>query len=177
MNEIQEKALSKLESEAESVSGHNVPAIGIYQFLKEQCESDEGFAQQVLIDTKKMSKCFLHIQEQAYEIAKKQTRPKAGEPVGVGMSSEEIFALVRDYYFLDDAEIERQKEEKRKADEAKRKEEAEKSKAEQEKRAAEAKAKKKAGKSKKPTSEKKPKTAAEKPSKAPENGQLNLFDV
>lgn len=104
MSEKCARAIAKLEKESERVSGQQVPAIAIYNFLKEKCQNDEIFASKVLIETKKLSKCFDYIMEFArIKSITKENR------VGVGMSSEELFGLVVDYYKLDDETIEQNK--------------------------------------------------------------------
>ena len=120
-------ALEKIETEAVSVSGQNVPAIAIYNYLKHKITHDEEFAKQVLIPTKALSKCFSYLTEKAYEVAKAQFEAMKSQKeaqdedddtpeeqkVGVGMSDKEIFGFVNEYFALDDAEIERKKEEAR----------------------------------------------------------------
>ena len=98
-------AIKKIDCEAESVSGQQVPAIAIYNFIKEKCTEDVVFAEKVLIETKKLSKCFDHIMKIAYNRAKARHNLTKEKSVGVGMSSEEIMELVVDYYNLDDAAI------------------------------------------------------------------------
>lgn len=154
--EINEKivqdAIEKLDSEAESVSGQNVPAIGIYHFVRAKAISDETFAQQVL--QKKLSDCFSFVmeqyREQALNMAKGTGTRDNPEVVGIGASSDEIFGYVVDFYTLSDEELKQRAEEKvsaRKAKaEAEKKERQEKAKADAE---AKANAKKKADAEKK----------------------------
>lgn len=138
-SEINEKivqdAIEKLDSEAESVSGQNVPAIGIYHFLRDKCTKSEMFAEQVLIETKTMSKCFSYIIEIYKERAKLQ-RVNGESIVGIGADSAEIFAFAEEYYNLDDEAIERRKAEEKAAAKARKKEEEEKRKAHQKENAA-----------------------------------------
>jgi hypothetical protein len=167
MSEIIIKAIEKLENEANSVSGQNVPAIAIYNFLKEKCSEDEIFSGKILIATKSLSKCFSYIMETAYIRAKEQHEKSGEVKVGVGMSSDEIFALAVEYFNLDNEAIERKKEEEKKAAEERRKKAEEKRKAERIKNAAKAKSKK---------SKQKKETPAEKTDEKPkDNEQISLF--
>jgi len=162
------KAIEKLENEANSVSGQNVPAIAIYNYLKDKCSQDEAFSEKVMIATKSLSKCFSYIMEIAYTRAKSQHEKTGESKIGIGMSSEEIFSLSIDYFNLDDEAIERKKQEEKKAAEKRKKEAEEKRKAEQAKRAADVKNKKSKATAK-PPREKKQKVEDK------ENGQVTLF--
>ena len=114
--QIVSAAIKKIDLEAESVSGQQVPAIAIYNFIKEKCKEDVAFAEKVLIETKKLSKCFDHIMKIAYNRAEARHNLTKENRVGVGMSSEEIMDLVVDYYNLDDKAIaQKEAEEKAKA--------------------------------------------------------------
>lgn len=128
---IVKKAVEKLDKEAVSVSGQNVPAIGIYQYLREKASKDTDFAKQVLIETKSLSKCFSYVMEYAYKVAQEQHNQTKETKIGVGMSDAEIYKICEEYFALDDAEIERKKKaeeeaKKKKAEEEKAKKEAEK---------------------------------------------------
>lgn len=147
------EAVKKINKEAESVSGQQVPAIAIYNFLIDRCRQDPEFSAKVLIETKKLSKCFDHIMTVAYNRAQVQRKVTTGNRVGVGMSSEEIFALVEDYFNLDDEAIAKKEAEDKAKSEAKAK--------------ADAAAKAADDKSKKPQKTQKP--------KAEEDPQLSLF--
>lgn len=176
-SEINEKivqnAIEKLDAEAESVSGQNVPAIGIYHFVRAKAISDETFAQQVL--QKKLSDCFSFVmeqyREQALNMAKGTGTRDNPEVVGIGASSDEIFGYLVDFYTLSDEELKQRAEEKaaaRKAKaEAEKKERQEKAKADAE---AKANAKKKADAEKK-KKEKDKKKADE----MAEQGQLSFM--
>lgn len=125
INEIKLKATQKLSQEAESVSGSNVPAIGIYHFLKGKInnpdDKEAAFAKQVLLKHKALYKCFDYIRE--IYLAKAKGQRKNGENVvGVGADSNEIFAFAEEYYNLDDEAIERKKAEEKALQEKKRKE-------------------------------------------------------
>jgi hypothetical protein len=158
--QIVSAAIKKIDLEAESVSGQQVPAIAIYNFIKEKCKEDVAFAEKVLIETKKLSKCFDHIMKIAYNRAEARHNLTKENRVGVGMSSEEIMDLVVDYYNLDDKAI-AQKEAEEKA----------KAKAEAEARKKAAAEKKKESDSKKKA--KKPKREEKSPSD--DDTQLSLF--
>lgn len=161
-----EKAIEKLEKEAKNASGRNVPAVGIYNFLKDLCLNDEEFTKQMLIPTKSISKCFSYVQGKAYEMAIEQRKELGNKDnvESVGMGDNEIYDLAKEYYMLDDAEIERKKEEERKAREEKQKQEDEKRKTEQAKRDAEKRAKKK------------DEAKIKKKSEEADNGQISLMD-
>lgn len=166
-------AIEKLDKEAESVSGQNVPAIGIYHFVRAKVIADETFAQQVL--QKKLSDCFSFVmeqyREQALNMAKGTGTRDNPEIVNIGASSDEIFGYVVDFYTLSDEELKKRAEEKaasRKAKaEAKKKEQAEKAKANAE---AKAKAKKEAEAKKK-----KEEKAKQKAAEMAEQGQMSFM--
>lgn len=170
---IVQQALAKLDKEAESVSGQNLPAIGMYHFVRDKIPMDIAFAQKVL--EKKLSKCFSFVmaqyEEQALEMAKGTGTRDKPETVGVGASSDEIFDYIIDFYTLSDEELKQRAEEKaaiRKAKaEAEKKEQEAKAKAKAE---ADAKAKKEAEAAKK-KKEKEEKKAAE----IAEQGQMSFM--
>ena len=123
--EFIQQATEKIENEAVSASGQNVPAIAIYHYLLHKVKHDESFAKQVLVSTKALSKCFSYITEKAFEIAKvqyealkEQTDDPEEQKIGVGMGDKEIFGYVDEYYLLDDAELERKKAEAKEKAEA-----------------------------------------------------------
>ncbi len=122
MTEKCARAIAKLEKEAESVSGQQVPAIAIYNFLKEKCQNDELFASRVLIETKTLSKCLNYIME--FPCIKKVTScydVTMEIHTGFEMPSEELFRLVVDYYKLDDETVEQNKIEAREKAEKRKK--------------------------------------------------------
>jgi hypothetical protein len=170
-------AIEKLEKQANTSGGHNVPAIPIYNHLKIVCQSDTAFAELVLQEHKTLEKCFGYVYEQVRKSVAKQSGTQA-----VWMSDEATYQLAEDYFRLDDAEIERRKEEERKKKEEERKaREAEAAKAREE-----AKANQKAQKAQKPKNkpkekpkdkpkpEKKKAVVAEKA--ANQNKQMSLFE-
>lgn len=170
---IVQSAIEKLDKEAESVSGQNLPAIGIYHFIRAKAIADETFAQQVL--QKKLSECFTFVMEQYREQALNMTRGTGTrdnpEVVGISASSDEIFGYVVDFYILSDEALKKRAEEKAAARKAK----AEAEKKEREKKAkaeAEAKAKtKKEAEAEKKKKEKEKQKAAE----MAEQGQMSLL--
>lgn len=170
---IVQLALNKLDKEAESVSGQNLPAIGIYHFVKRKVAKEPDFAQKVM--QKKLSACFSFVMEQYREQALNMSRGTGTrdnpEIIGIGASEEEIFDYVVDFYTLSDEELKKRADEKaasRKAKaEALKKEQEEKAKAEAE---AKAKAKKEAEEKKK-KKEKEEKKAAE----IAEQGQISFM--
>ena len=105
------QATAKLEREANSSGGQNVPAIPIYNHLKKLCESRIGFADMVLQEHKTLIKCFTYVYEQV-----KNTLAKGSQNAWV--ADDVVYKLAEDYYCLDDAEIERQKAEEKKKREA-----------------------------------------------------------
>lgn len=171
---IRQEAVEKITTQAEKASGQNVPAIAIYHYLLEKCSDDEAFSKLVTAKEKNFSKCLSYITEKAYEAAAGQNitaNPSNNTPIGVGMSSDEIFALVDEYFTLTDEEIKKRSEDARKTREEARKAADEARKEAEKKKAAErAKAAKEKEKAKKEKEEKKAK--AEEAAKA----QMSLFD-
>lgn len=173
INEEILKALKKLNKEAESVSGQNLPAIGIYHFLVSKVENDVEFAKKV--QCKKLSACFSFVmeqyREQARELSNGTGTRENPEVVGIGASSDEIFDYVVDFYTLSDEELKKRAEEKAAARKAKaekeRKEREEKRKAE----AAAVEEAKKEAEAKKKQAEKEKQKAAE----IAEQGQMSFI--
>ncbi len=168
-----EQAILKLTEEAKSVSGQNVPAIAIFQYLMEKVADDVDFAACVINEEKTLSKCFTHITETALNLGREQNpNRKQGEAFMVGMSDTEIFGAVNEYYQLSDREIENRKAQKLKEIEAAR-EAAEKIRADEAKKREEKKQEAKAAK------EAKAKKKAEDEAKKEEDddAQFSLFDV
>lgn len=171
--EILKAATEKLDKEAESVSGQNVPAIGIYHFVRAKAIADEAFAQQVL--QKKLSDCFSFVMEQYREQALNMARGTGTrdnpEVVGIGASADEIYGYVVDFYTLSDEELKKRAEEKAAARKAKAETE-KKKRNEKAKADAEAKAKaKKEAEAKKKKKEKEKQKAAE----MAEQGQMSFM--
>lgn len=129
-------AITKINEEAKTVSGQNVPAIAIKDYIVSKCESDEEFAKLVEKPEKCLSKCFTYLSEVAYQRAKAQQEATKCNNICIGMSGDEIFAIVDEYFALDEEELARRKEEEKKAAEEERKkqdEEARKKRAEKQK--------------------------------------------
>lgn len=156
INDVKIKAIRKLDSEAEHASGQNVPAVGIYHYIRRKIEEDESDAFAKFVLAKKLSNCFSYVTEHFMEIAKKAAKGNGTrnnpEVVGVGASSDEIFALVDEFYSTPDEEI------KKRAKEKKAREEAEK-----ESKKAPEKAKKKVSEEKKQPKEKPKATKPDEP--------------
>ena len=168
---ITESAVKKIKKEAEIASGQNVPAIAIYNYLLDKCKKDEDFSKCVLVESKTIPKCFTYITDKAFGIASKQNiNADRNTPIGVGMSSDEIFALVNEYFTLDDKVIEERKEAERKEIEEARRVAADTKRAQE-------KAKADANKKKQPQDKKKNEKESGKPKNPAENdSQISLFD-
>lgn len=114
MSEICARAIAKLEKEAESVSGQNLPAIGMYYFIRKKIHTDVTFAQNVI--EKKLSDCFSFVmeqyREQAFNMSRRTGTRDEPEVVGVGASSDEIFDYIVDFYTLSNEELKKRAEEK-----------------------------------------------------------------
>lgn len=166
---VSEKAVLKLTDEAKTVSGQNVPAIAIFQYLLEKVADDEEFAACVVKEEKTLSKCFTYVMEKALNLGREQNpNRKPNDGFTVGMSSTEIFGTVNEYYQLSDEEIENRK--KQKLEEIKAQREA----AEQI-RADEAKKREKKKQEEKAAKEAKAKEKTEKKENA--EAQFSLFDM
>ena len=169
MSEVIKQALAKLEKESTSSgANNNVPAIPIYNHLKKVCEQNEDFAELVVKPENTLEKCFSYI----YSVVEKEVTERKGTQ-SVWYSDEKTYETAEEYYRIGEVELERRREEKKKADEAKRAEESAKRKEESDKMAAEAKAKKKAAR-KNNKSESAP-AKPDKPKK-PTTSQISLFD-
>ena len=136
-----ELAIEKIEKEAQGVSGQNVPSIAIYSFIKSRCEEDEGFAAKVLNEKKSLSGCFTYLTNRAFDRAQAQTGGDRQQNMTVGMSGDEIFNIVVEYFDLDEEALEAKRKAEKEAAEAAKKAAEEQRKAD-EKRKAEAKAEK-----------------------------------
>lgn len=113
-------------NEQSDTGDNGVPAIAIYLWLLDRVKSDVELAKRTLLKSKTLAKSFEYLTEVAYNRAKAIHEINHKNKVGVGMSDNEIFTLIEEYYMLDDYEIDKRKaEEKAKAEEAKKKAEAE----------------------------------------------------
>lgn len=140
---------------------NGLPLIACWLYVYNKARSDVDFAKKVCIK----SKCFT----KAFDYLTKELRTLSEGNSGVGVDHRQIFAILEDYYDLDDKVI-AEKEVARKAKEAE----------ERKKREAESKAKKKASKKSEKTKvgSKKSKTETEKKAKVDaEQAQENLFDL
>lgn len=113
-------------NEQSDTGDNGVPAIAIYLWLLDKVKSDVDLAKRTLLKSKTLAKSFEYLTEVACNHAKAIHEMNHKNKVGVGMSDNEIFTLIEEYYMLDDYEIDKRKaEEKAKAAEAKKKAEAE----------------------------------------------------
>lgn len=172
---VSEIAVEKIKKQAECASGQNVPAVAIYNYLINKCNTDNEFSALVIVEGKTLAKCFSYVTERAFEKAAMQNitaDTNSPTPIGIGMSGDEIFVLVDEYFSLDDKTIEERKTAERKAIEEARKA------ADELKRAAEKEKKQADNKKKKPADAKKEvKKPAEKPVAVEDNSpQMSLFD-
>ena len=97
--------MTKLNNEAATVSGYNVPAIAIRDHVAQRIMSDAIYAEKVIAEGKTLSKCYQYISDIAYEKARKMSNTDKRGGIMIGMSSEEIFALTDEYYTLSDDEL------------------------------------------------------------------------
>lgn len=111
--ENKESAMTKLNNEAATVSGYNVPAIAIRDHVAQRIMSDAIYAEKVIAEGKMLSKCYQYISDIAYEKARKMSNTDKRGGIMIGMSSEEIFALTDEYYTLSDDELKKKLEAER----------------------------------------------------------------
>lgn len=132
---------------------NGLPLIACWLYVYNKARIDTDFSKKVCIK----SKCFTR----AFDYLSKEVKSMCGNN-GVGLDHREIFAILEEYYDLDDKAIAEKEAERKAEDEAKRK-----------KRIAESKAKNKTSKKSDKT-----KSKAEKESKIdPKKQQENLFDL
>ncbi|MBP3335520.1 MAG: hypothetical protein J6L61_05195 [Ruminiclostridium sp.] len=105
MGNKEESAMTKLNNEAATVSGYNVPAIAIRDHVAQRIMTDAVYAEKVIAEGKTLSKCYQYISDIAYEIARKMSKADKQGGIMIGMSSDEIFALADEYYTLSDDEL------------------------------------------------------------------------
>lgn len=108
-----ESAMTKLNNEAATVSGYNVPAIAIRDHIAQRIMTDVIYAEKVIAEGKTLSKCYQYISDIAYEKARKMSNTDKRGGIMIGMSSEEIFALADEYYTLSDDELKKKLEAER----------------------------------------------------------------
>lgn len=108
-----ESAMTKLNNEAATVSGYNVPAIAIRDHVAQRIMTDVIYAEKVIAEGKTLSKCYQYISDIAFEKARKTSKTDKQEGIMIGMSSDEIFALADEYYTLSDDELKKKLEAER----------------------------------------------------------------
>lgn len=113
MGNKEESAMTKLNNEAATVSGYNVPAIAIRDHVAQCIMTDAIYAEKVITEGKTLSKCYQYISDMAYEKARKMSKTDKQDGIMIGMSSEEIFALADEYYTLSDDELKKKLEAER----------------------------------------------------------------
>ena len=92
------------------------PVIACFLWAYNKAKNDLGFAKQVCIKSKNFNKAFEYLKKSVMSF-------KSGTSGGVGMDHRQIFAILEEYFALDDAEIARKEAEaelKRKKDAAKK---------------------------------------------------------
>lgn len=100
-----ESAMTKLNNEAATVSGYNVPAIAIRDYIAQRIMTDVDYTEKIITEGKTLSKCFQYISDMAFEKARKMSNSDKKGGIMIGMSSDDIFALVDEYYTLSDEEL------------------------------------------------------------------------
>ena len=113
MGNKEESAMTKLNNEAATVSGYNVPAIAIRDHVAQRIMTDAVYAEKVIAEGKTLSKCYQYISDIAYEKARKMSKTDKQGGIMIGMSSDEIFALADEYYTLSDDELKKKLEAER----------------------------------------------------------------
>ena len=140
------------------------PVIACFLWAYNKAKVDLAFAKQVCVNSKNFNKAFEYLKNEVMSY-------RTGGSSGVGMDHRQIFAVLEEYFALDDAEI------ARKEAEAKAKAEQER-KANAAKRAAKTKAEKKsAAKDSDNAKKKAPKSAKEKKEKKAEPPQISFDDL
>lgn len=121
---MEQAAVRKITEAMGESAEKRVPAEPIAGFLKKKCGEDEAFAALVTQEHKTLAKCFDFV----YEQAQNHLNHASG-----WISDEDVYRMALDYFALDDAEMERLKDEEAK----KREEERQKREAERAQKAAE----------------------------------------
>lgn len=176
VSDVISSAIKKIKEQAQSASGYNVPAVGIYDYLLEKCRESEEYAALVNNAEKSIAGCFEHVVQHFYEIGAAggfTPVPGNNQAQCVGADSATIFAVVDEYFTKPDNVIKNERELKlaaikEKQEQERKLREAENKKKEEERKAA---AKKKEEDKKKREEEKKRREEAKK------NGgtQMSLF--
>lgn len=113
MGSKEESAMTKLNNEAATVSGYNVPAIAIRDHVAQRIMTDAVYTEKVIAEGKTLGKCYQYISDIAYEKARKMSKTDKQGGIMIGMSSDEIFALADEYYTLSDDELKKKLEAER----------------------------------------------------------------
>lgn len=104
-----------------NISSGPVPAILIYKWVVKEAKNNVEFAKKILIKSKSLQKSFDYVMSIAQHRAKEQTKMTGETTCCVGMSDDEILELIKEYYNLNDYELDKRKAEEKAKDEAKRK--------------------------------------------------------
>ena len=105
--------MTKLNNEAATVSGYNVPAIAIRDYIAKRIMTDVDYTEKIITEGKTLSKCFQYISDMAFEKARKMSNSDKKGGIMIGMSSDDIFTLVDEYYTLSDDELKKKLEAER----------------------------------------------------------------
>jgi hypothetical protein len=139
---MEQEAIKKITESMQECKEKRVPAEPIARYLTGKCGGDGEFCALVMQEQKTLEKCFSFV----YEQVKNHLNGNNG-----WISDNDVYMMALDYFYLDDAELERQKAE----EEAKREQERVQREAERARRTAEFK---------------------NAPSKKTEDEQISLFD-
>lgn len=112
-----ETAEEKLTREAKKGGGSGVPTTPIFLHLMGKIKTSEELKQFILLPNKTLSKCYQYV----YEQARSQLNGASG-----WLDDNVVYQMAEEYYRLDEAEIEKKKQEKRRTKDDKQKIETEK---------------------------------------------------
>lgn len=104
-------AIKKINEQAPSASGYNVPAVGIYNHLIEKCQESEDFAACVNKEEKSIAGCFEHVVQHFFEAGMLGGfTPVPGDKRAqcVGSDSTVIFAVVDAYFEKTNEDLEKE---------------------------------------------------------------------
>jgi hypothetical protein len=109
------RAIEKITNSMEATEEKRVPAEPIVKFLVKKCSEDEEFNSLVVPEQKTLEKCFNFVFEQVKNHLNRQSG---------WIDNGEVYRMAADYFYLDEAELERKKteEEKKRQDERKQRE-------------------------------------------------------
>ena len=91
-----ESAMTKLNNEAATVSGYNVPAIAIRDHIAQRIMTDVIYAEKVIAEGKTLSKCYQYISDIAYEKARKMSNTDKRGGIMIGF----VFLGLSAIFFL-----------------------------------------------------------------------------